>query len=416
MRRSKLLFTILALSLFILPASVHAAAVPASVHLRWNTNTESDFSYYNVYYGTVSRNYGNPIPAGKQTSRMIDGLETGKTYYFAVTAVDTSGNESGFSTEVSANAISSEPATSAYELLFSTNSNRSGGIPLDNQTVAKDIFVFVQPEDYITSVAFSIDGKAVRTERYAPYDLMSGPSNKANPLDTQTLSNGAHTISAKVVLQDNSTLEIDATINVANITANIAPDKNSPQAKGTSVTFTGSATGGTGQFEHHFRLKDMATNNVTVVQDYSADKTWTWNTANYKQGDYLVSVWVRNSGSNSQWDAWDQIPFEITANSVQPQPLEAVVTPDVTTPQIKGQNVTFTGSATGGSGTYEYLFRLKDVTKNRATTVQSHSPKTTWTWNTGIYDTGDYKISVWVRNAGSQADWEAWDQIPYELK
>jgi hypothetical protein len=199
--------------------------------------------------------------------------------------------------------------------------------------------------------------------------------------------------------------------------AEVTPDMATPQIMGQNVTFTGSATGGSGTYEYLFRLRDVSKNWATTVQPYSSDTTWTWNTGTYDTGDYKISVWVRNAGSQADWEAWDQIPFKLEDDGAQQlQPLEAVVTPDVVTPQIKGQNVSFTGSATGGSGTYEYLFRLWDAQKKLAFTVQGHSPKTTWTWNTGIYDTGDYKISVWVRNAGSQADWEAWDQIPYELK
>jgi hypothetical protein len=214
-------------------------------------------------------------------------------------------------------------------------------------------------------------------------------------------------------LQDNSVLQSPQPLEAV-----VTPDMTSPQIKGQKVTFTGSASGGSGTYEYLFRLQDVTKKWATTVQQYSSDTTWTWNTGTYDTGDYKISLWVRNAGSQAEWEAWDQIAFKLQDNSVpqQPQPLEAVVTPDVASPQVKGQKVTFTGSATGGSGTYEYLFRLRDVNKKWAVTLQPYSSDTTWTWNTGTYDTGDYKISVWVRNAGSQAEWEAWDQIPYKLK
>ena len=84
------------------PVSVFAA----SVDLKWVANTEPDLSSYNIYYGTASRAYGSPIPLGNVTSRTIDGLIEGQTYYFALTAQDTSGNESGYSSEISAKARS----------------------------------------------------------------------------------------------------------------------------------------------------------------------------------------------------------------------------------------------------------------------------------------------------------------------
>ena len=96
-------------------------ALAASVTLRWQANQEPDISSYNLYYGTQSRNYGLPIPVGNETSYTVDNLTAGTAYYFALTAVDTAGNESGYSAEVVANATTSEPATEDSQLLPSTN-------------------------------------------------------------------------------------------------------------------------------------------------------------------------------------------------------------------------------------------------------------------------------------------------------
>ncbi|MEP6890825.1 MAG: fibronectin type III domain-containing protein, partial [Nitrospirota bacterium] len=71
-----------------------------SAIVSWNANTEADLSGYRVYYGTSSRNYLNSISVGKVTSATITGLTVGTTYYIAVKAVDTSGNLSGYSAEV----------------------------------------------------------------------------------------------------------------------------------------------------------------------------------------------------------------------------------------------------------------------------------------------------------------------------
>jgi len=71
----------------------------ASVTLTWTANTESDLASYRVYYGTSSRNYPTSISVGKVTSYTISGLSTGTVYYFALKAVDASGNLSGYSAE-----------------------------------------------------------------------------------------------------------------------------------------------------------------------------------------------------------------------------------------------------------------------------------------------------------------------------
>lgn len=55
-----------------------------------------------MYYGTSSRNYGQSLGGGifvSTTNYTVTGLTVGQTYYFAVTAIDSAGVESGYSTE-----------------------------------------------------------------------------------------------------------------------------------------------------------------------------------------------------------------------------------------------------------------------------------------------------------------------------
>jgi fibronectin type 3 domain-containing protein len=80
----------------------------AQASLTWDavtTNADgtpiTDLAGYRVYHGTSSGSYGMPLDAGPQTMYVVTGLESGKRHYFAVTAYDTSGNESVVSDEVS---------------------------------------------------------------------------------------------------------------------------------------------------------------------------------------------------------------------------------------------------------------------------------------------------------------------------
>lgn len=79
-----------------------AAGSAASLLVNWNANTESDLAGYKVYYGTQTGTYGAPVTLGKVTSYTLANVTAGRTYYFALTAYDTSGNESARSAEVSA--------------------------------------------------------------------------------------------------------------------------------------------------------------------------------------------------------------------------------------------------------------------------------------------------------------------------
>jgi hypothetical protein len=77
-----------------------------TINLGWFANTESDLAGYRVYYGTSPGNYGTPIdvgmgtPSGGLTTYSLMNLTKGQTYCLAITAYDTSNNESVLSTEV----------------------------------------------------------------------------------------------------------------------------------------------------------------------------------------------------------------------------------------------------------------------------------------------------------------------------
>lgn len=91
-----ILLTPLAFSLTPFASAAHAA----SVTLAWDRSQEADVAGYRVYYGPTSHNYKTMLSAGNSTTATISNLNPGKTYYFAVTAYDTSGNESSFSLEI----------------------------------------------------------------------------------------------------------------------------------------------------------------------------------------------------------------------------------------------------------------------------------------------------------------------------
>ena len=95
--------------LFIIIISLHASTAFASfATLSWDAPTKNadgtpltDLEGYRVHYGTSSHDYSQSIDVGNVTTSVITDLVSEVTYYFAVTAYDTSGNESDFSNEVS---------------------------------------------------------------------------------------------------------------------------------------------------------------------------------------------------------------------------------------------------------------------------------------------------------------------------
>lgn len=79
------------------------AAIPvvaADLKISWQPNQEPDLAGYFVYYGAQNGFYQHRVAVGRQTAYTIRGAKPGETYFIAVTAVDTAGNESVFSEQI----------------------------------------------------------------------------------------------------------------------------------------------------------------------------------------------------------------------------------------------------------------------------------------------------------------------------
>ncbi len=95
-----------------LPAFTISVALPVTrtVTLNWTPPTQNmdgspitNLAGYKVMYGSSSGQYPQAlsVPVATMTSVAIEALEAGRTWYFTVKAVNTSGIESDFSNEVS---------------------------------------------------------------------------------------------------------------------------------------------------------------------------------------------------------------------------------------------------------------------------------------------------------------------------
>ena len=86
--------------LLVVPLSYSKSISAARVTLEWNAVIHPLLEGYRVYYGTSSGDYDVTLDVGNWTSCTIADLEDDETYYFAVTAYSTEGEESDFSNEV----------------------------------------------------------------------------------------------------------------------------------------------------------------------------------------------------------------------------------------------------------------------------------------------------------------------------
>ena len=83
-------------------ASGSGAAIQHTVGLSWNASTSSSVTGYNVYRSTSSTgSYSRINPLPNPSMNYSDStVQSGQTYYYATTAVDSSGAESGYSNKV----------------------------------------------------------------------------------------------------------------------------------------------------------------------------------------------------------------------------------------------------------------------------------------------------------------------------
>jgi N-acetylmuramoyl-L-alanine amidase len=87
----------------------------------------------------------------------------------------------------------------------------------------------------------------------------------------------------------------------ASVTASAAPA--SPQAHGTTITITGSASG-CPNARYEFWILTPGSSTWTMVRAYSAGATFNWTTTGLPAGTYRYSVWVHDASSAAGYDAY----------------------------------------------------------------------------------------------------------------
>ena len=113
-----------------------------------------------------------------------------------------------------------EPVNESFDLTVSMAPDRSKPLPLDEQILSEDVYIFLTPKfprSEIKKVKFFLDGYRVKTERYAPYDLRgTRRSMEAAPLRTRRWSNGHHTLRADITFTSRGKLSVSASFSILN--------------------------------------------------------------------------------------------------------------------------------------------------------------------------------------------------------
>jgi hypothetical protein len=100
------------------------AQTSASVTITWNPSISTNVVGYDVYYGTSSGLYTNIVAVSNVTNATINGLISGTRYYFAGTAINSSGLQSPLSPGISVVAVATVPAPALLTLVSASPAGR----------------------------------------------------------------------------------------------------------------------------------------------------------------------------------------------------------------------------------------------------------------------------------------------------
>jgi hypothetical protein len=93
------------------------------------------------------------------------------------------------------------------------------------------------------------------------------------------------------------------------ISVALAANKASPQAPGSTITWTASASGGVAPLQYKWFVFDGV--NWAIVQDWSPANTFAW-TPSSPNANHYVGVWVKSATNPADtFEAWAAVPFTI---------------------------------------------------------------------------------------------------------
>ncbi len=275
--------------------------------LAWNA-VSGNIAGYNLYYGTASHNYTTKVSAGNSTSATASGLNAGATYYFAVTSYDTSGLESGYSSEVTYAVPAGAPVVTLSTPLNGSIYAAPASINLAAGVVANG--------HTITKVQFYNGATLLGQDTSAPYTYT-----------WSSVAAGSYSLTAKVTYDSGSTVS-SAVANV-NVSGASAPSILNFAASSGALSLPFSL------------LSGVVEQTVTTGLTGGGIATYTFSVTN--AGNYCVSALVSapNSGENA---------FYV---NIDAQPTDPMMIWDLTkTSGFVNEVVSWRGSGSSGADQY----------------------------------------------------------------
>jgi hypothetical protein len=182
-----------------------------------------------------------------------------------------------------------------------------------------------------------------------------------------------------------------------------APSPASPQAPGTQVTLSATASGCPNPLYQFWVQPPSGT--WTILQAYSSTSTVRWNATGLAAGTYLFDAWAKQSGSSASYEAHLSPNPSYTLQTATACTSVSWNAPSPASPQTPGPKVTLSATAAGcPNPVYQFWIQAPG---GQWTVLQPYSSASTASWNTTGLATGTYLFDAWAKQSGSSASYEA---------
>ncbi len=248
------------------PTSLTATVGTGSVSLDWADNSEPDLASYTVYRSTTSGSGYAPIATGVSHSAYVDNnVTSGTTYYYVVTAVDTSTNESAASNEASATPLADATPPAAPTGLAATAGDATVSLDWADNT-EPDLASYNVYRSLTSGSGYAVIASGLTVSAYTDssvtndttyyyvvtaVDTSSNESANSNEASATPQSGGSQTVydhaNADIPVQGTVSASFSSTIDSDNVYQSITEVRQGNPAKGFSSLehkWTISVTGG----------------------------------------------------------------------------------------------------------------------------------------------------------------------------
>ena len=181
-----------ALAILPLASPAVASSNTGSVSVAWNPNPEANISGYKIYWGESSRQYTKVQDAGNMVQATLSNLTAGQTYFCAVTAYNTAGQESPYSAEISL-AYAGEPAAADSSSRLILLEAESGQLGSPMTVYGESGFSYVATSSYSTSGWAQIPFNAPLADDYHVWCRVKAPTAATDSFGV-TMDGGAEDV------------------------------------------------------------------------------------------------------------------------------------------------------------------------------------------------------------------------------